>query len=406
MQNYFRELRFRSKSQRGFILMGTILMIGLLSGVVFMSMDSTAMTVKNSALSDSHITATQLADMAVQDAAYQLNEKPLTGLPKTPGAARSGAANGGTWKWYMEPVVNGPEGSTTTIHASGTGRDGSRFIDVTAKSVQVGGFIAEDGKDLAYELSPRAAFAHVALGNEVVIQNGSGVGTNEKFVSGLIGVTGGKLDLSPYVGTAPKLDVQYGLYGGPASALNTTKTLTTKAPIGLALDANIIPENLSLCGDSGDNWVASRNGGILVANGNVGCYESMTFDVPTSIKGSGAYTAFVRGNVTFTNGVTAAATTGLNIYAGGNVTFNTEAGATLGIDLPNVFIYAPSGTCQTQPFRSVTKKFELSGSLACKSVRVAGQLTHAAPIAPWGNDTYTNNVWFMSDYRQPSGSRG
>ena len=394
----------KGKKDEGYALLATIILMSLLVGAAYMALGATTATIKNAGLSRSHIDSGQLADLAVQDALYRLNEGSNSGLPTTLATAVKGTANGGTWRWYVAPITNANAGKATTIYAEGTHGTSTRRVEIKAGAPRVGGFTAVNGMDVQYELSPTTAWAHLAVGRDITIQNGAGVGAADTFAKGIIGVLADKADVSAKSGEPSKTAVTYNLYGRDAAKLNVPNPV--KAPLGLTLDQKFVTENMSRCGTGGEDWLASRNGGILVADNNVGCYASMTFDVPTTIRGTGSYSAFVKGNVAFAEGLTVANTGALNIYTNGDVAFNTQATATTVMDLKNTYIYAPAGTCETKPFRSTTKTLTLTGALACNKISVAGTFTHKAPIGVLGAETYMNDVWYLTDYQQPSGSRG
>lgn len=394
----------RGPKDKGFVLLSTMTILLTLLGSVVMIMNTTMNSITNARNGDVHIRTGQLADTAVQTALYQLNEGSLSTLP-TAASPATGTADGGDWSWYAKPIITDNAGRKTTIVAQGTFNGTTRKVEVNAGAPKVGGFKAEANKELVYEVSPETAFAHVLFGRDIKAQNGAGITGSQKFLTGVIGATGENLDLALASGTTAAKDVSYTLYGGAAGARTLPDAI--KAPVSLKLDPQLITENMSRCGSAApEDWVASRSGGRLIANGNVGCYRSMTFDVPTTVQGTGAYSAFVSGNVTVSDRVSMAATAGLNIYSGGNVTFRTEDTAATALTVGNVHVYAPNGTCQTQPFRSGTKALKLTGGLACDTIKVAGQVTHKDALSPVGGATYSNEIWYLTDYRQPSGHRG
>lgn len=402
----------RPRREQGFALAFVMVLFILLSGLTYMSTQTTGRTIQTAFMSRDFIEAGQLADIAVQDAVYQLNEKAALPLPLV-GAPKPGTSTNGTWEWYADPITAGASGGRkTTIHATGYFRDVTRKVTASASSLKVGGFKVMPDKQILYEEGPAAAFTHAIMGRNVKVQNGAGVGVGTPFITGPIGVNGpGPLDLATYPGLTSPLVASYLLYGGQAANLNIPTA--TKVPIGLKLDAEFVTSNLTRCGGVAPAaWLASRSGGILTADNNVACYSSMTFDVPTTILGGGAFNAFVSGPVIFNESAKAASVgTALNIYTNGAVTFNTTAVTGLPMELRNTFIFAPQGACTTVPFRDITKGLTFTGSLACDTVKVAGIFTAAPAVNPLGNDAakdlmlYNREIWALTEYKQPAGSR-
>lgn len=404
--------RSRTRKEKGFALAFVMIIFILLSGLTYMSTATTGRTIKTAVMSRDFVESGQLADVAVQDAVYQLNEGAALPLPLV-AAPKTGSNSTGTWSWYADPISAGPGGGRqTVIHASGKFRSVTRSVTAAATSLNVGGFKIMPDNQIRYEEGPASAFTHAVLGRSVKVQNGAGVGGGTPFLSGTVGVNGpGPLDLANYPGMTSPSNVSYLLYGGQAA--NLTVNGATKIPAGIGLDSQFVNDNLARCGGAAPaDWVASRSGGVLVANDNVACYASMLFDVPTTILGAGAFNAFVTGAVTFNDSAKAsAAGTALNIYANGAVTFNTTAVSGAPMEVRNTFIFAPKGACTTNPFRDPTKGLTFSGSLACDTVSVAGQFTGNPAVNPLGNDPtkdanlYGREIWTLVNYKQPAGTR-
>lgn len=403
----------RTRKQKGFAMAFVLIMLILLSGLTYMSAATTGRTIKTAVFSRDFVESGQLADAAVQDAVYQLNEGNPSSLP-TSASPKTGSNSTGTWSWYADPITAGLGGGrATTIHATGTFRNVTRSVTAGANSLNVGGFKVMADKQIQYEAGPAGAFSHTLLGRSIKAQNGAGVGSATPFLTGVVGVNGpGPLDLSTYSGLSSPLNVSaYLLYGGQAANLNVPSAI--KIPAGIGLDSAFINDNLSRCGGAAPaDWVSSRSGGILVANDNVACYASMLFDVPTTIVGTGAFNAFVTGAVTFNESAKASTTgTALNIYTNGNVTFNTTQPTGAPMEVRNTFVFAPKGACTTNPFRDSTKSLTFSGSLACDSINASGQFTGTPAVNPLGNDKtkdgslYSREIWTLVDYKQPAGSR-
>ncbi|MCU6480146.1 hypothetical protein [Arthrobacter sp. A2-55] len=401
---------------RGFVLITTLLVLVLLSGTVYAMLASTARTTQSATTARDFGQSGKLADVAIQDAVYQLNEN-----GKKPGASFTSPYQdkSGGWEWSIG-AATGIGARTATITAAGTFRGTTRKVSAEVGSLVVGGYTAGTN-EVVYELSPETAFSHVAIGENITMQNGAGVGAATKFVTGRVGVLKNAPVMTPAAGTSSIDDGRYMLYGKDAS--QALQNNAVQVPVGLRLDARFVTDNADRCvGVSPVPWVASENGGRLVANDNTGCYSTMNFDVPTIIQGSGAFNAFATGQVTISANITAPPSTGLNIYASGNVSFDVDKATTSSLTVNNTFIYAPNGTCKTlvtgQPaeFRSTTKSLDFTGSLACNTILVAGKFAPATPINPLGSKRnaagtllpglYNSEIWYLADYTQPAGIRG
>jgi hypothetical protein len=414
----FEDIRRQGVRDKGFVLVSTIMLFVLVAGTVYWLISATDRTIKSSVQTADFVQSGQLADLAIQDAMYQLNEVQPATLPAEASPRTGGTANDGSWKWYAESATLGDGGKSTVLHASGTFRGATRKVQATAKAVRVGGFKVEADKSITYQVSPSTAFTHTVMGKSVTVQNG--IGGSSTFINGSIGLLGSTLDVKAAPGTTATADVDYYQYGPAATSLSVAGAV--RAPAGLSLDPQFIKDNMASCGGADpEDWKASRNGGVLTANGNVGCYASMDFDVPTVIQGDGSFNAYVAGGVTVRENISAASGTGLNIYTNGNVAFPTEEADGSSLTVRNLYVYAPQGLCSTPTaaaggFRSLTKSLNFTGSLACKTVRVAGQFRQGdnkdskypgmkGPIDPTGDDIFDNTVWYLADYQQPSGTR-
>jgi hypothetical protein len=396
----------KGRKDKGSILLSTMLLILMLGSVGTAMSASTTRTIQNADASREFTESGQLADQGLQDAAFLLNNTPDGPFP-TQTSPRTGTTERGTWSWYAQPVVDAPTGKTTTIVSTGDFQGVKKTFTIKAGAPRVGGFKRATDGQLSYELSPATAFGHVLLAPTVTVQNGIGSGAATTFLKGAIGVIGaGPVKTDTYPGLPSQKDVSYLLYGSGTGGLSLPNA--TRVPAGVFLDPKFVTENMARCGTVANNWTASQNGGILVANDNTACYASMTFDVPTVITGAGAFNAFVSGNVSFEADVKVPDGTALNIYTNGStVDFWSERTTDTSLDVTNTFIYAPQADCRTQPFRSTLKALEFSGAIACgKSVAVAGKFTGKAPVKPLGADVYENNIWYLTDYQQASGTRG
>jgi type II secretory pathway pseudopilin PulG len=416
------------KKQKGFALSAVMVLFIMLGGITYMGAATAGRTIQTAVSARDFTESGLLADFAVQDAVYLLNEKAAVNpgyvLP-TKASPRTGTSTTGSWQWYVErpaDAIAAPGdplsdvvaddapggGRRTVIRASGTFRGDTRNVTAAAGSTDVGGFKVLADKTISYEQGPAAAWSNAVQGRSVKVQNGAGLGAGTTFITGNVALTGaGPLDLTTYPGMNSKVSpaTKLALYGAQAAKLTTPGAM--KIPAGILPDSRFVTDNIARCGGGApEDWVASRVGGILVANNNTACYNSMTFDVPVTVTGTGAFNAFVKNAVNFEDTVTpSSSTTALNIYTNGAVNFKTTLVGGTSMTLGNTFIFAPQGACTTVPFRDVTKGLTLTGSLACDTVSVAGKFDWKAPVNPLGSELYDREIWFLTDYHQPAGRR-
>jgi hypothetical protein len=379
-------------------------MFASISGAVIGVMGAAQSTVNNTTLSREFIQSGQIADSAVQDAIFQLNERPGVARP-TAAAPKTGNVNGGKWEWYVTNTGTVRTGPQLSIHAEGTYAKTTRNATATAAALTVGSFTTGADGQLSYELSPKSAFQHLLFGRDVTAQNGTGIGAASYWLVGAVGATSASVNVNDQPSYPSKMDANFSLYG--ASAATAPISDARRAPVGLRLDSKFAADNVSRCANP-EAWVASKNGGRILANDNTGCFSSMDFDVPTVIEGSNAFNAFVSGGVIIRNNISVPSVAALNIYTNGNVDFKTEdpALATTSLSVTNTFIYAAKGRCQTVPFASTSKTLFFTGSIACDTIKVAGKFATVPAKNPLGDEVYDSDIWYLTDYRQPSGSRG
>lgn len=402
------------RRDKGFVLVSTLLLFVMAGGTVFWLISSTDRTIQSAVHTGDFVESGQLADKAVQDAMYLLNQAPGATLPTAATPRQGGSAEDGSWRWHADAALSGDGGKTVTLNASGTFRDEvTRQVRATAKGLRVGGFKVEADDSITYEAAPSTVFTHTVTGKSVTVQNG--IGVSGAFIDGSVGLLGSTLDVAPAAGTTATADVDYYQYGPAAASLSLRGGI--RAPAGLSLDTGFIQDRCA--GAAPQAWKSSQNGGILTA-GNVGCFTSMDFDVPTVIQGTGAFNAYVTGGVTIRENISAVTGTGLNIYTNANADFRTEEASGSSMQLSNVYVYAPQGICKTVTgapggFRSLSKNLDFSGSLACMTVRVAGKFSQGktmdasfpagkGPIGAAGDGIFDNTIWYLADYQQPAGA--
>lgn len=400
MKNLFNRLRFSVRRDRGSAIAGAMVVMLMLSMLGYAMISTSARNVQSAALSDDFIHAGQMADYAVQDALGALNAAtagqtvaaaPTTGSRTMP--------DGGQWSWKR---------TGETVIAKGTFRGTTRGVEAKLGTVNVRGYQVKDRK-VSYIMTMADALSHTVIGSDVTVSAGQGATGN--IVTGDIAVLAGtakvlKADNAPanHSGTAM-------LYGA-GTAIQAAGNTTRKVNAGVLLDDGFAGRNLSTCSPN-QHWKASDHGGrlnagSLGAGNNSGCFASMDFDVPTTISGSGAYHAFVRGAVTIRANINGAS---LNLFTDGNVTFDVAGAAGSQLSVAKTFVHAPKGTCTAA--RHTTKTLVFTGSLACKKIDAAGKFSPSSegPYLPRpdaalpASANQERSIWTLDEYQQPTGYR-
>lgn len=400
MRSFLNRARFRLRRDKGSAIAGAMAMMLLLSMISLAMMSTAGRSIQSSTLSDDFIHAGQMADYAVQDAIGTLNA--ATAGAVTSPAPTTGSKtmdDGSKWSWKR----NGE-----TLVAKGTFRDTTRAVEAKLGTVNVRGYQAKDRK-VSYIMTMQDALSHTIIGNDITVSAGQGASGN--IVTGSVGVMAGtakilKSDLSPADRTGAAL--LYGAGAGITSEGGTSRQVNAS----VVFDTAYATRNLDSCNTS-VAWVASDhdgrlNAGSLGAGNNAGCYASMVFDVPTTITGSGAYHAFVKGNITVKANISGAA---LNLFTDGNVTFDVASASGSTLNVGKTFVHAPRGTCTAA--KHSTKTLAFDGSLACSKVEVAGKFSKPSegPYLPKPDvvqpaaANQDRVVWTLDEYQQPSGYR-
>ncbi len=214
----FEDARRRGVRDKGFILVSTIMLFVLVAGTVYWLISATDRTIKSSVQTSDFVQSGQLADLAIQDALYQLNEVQPALLPTSAAPRTGGTSNDGSWSWYAEPVTMGSGGKSAVLHATGTFRGATRKVQATAQGARVGGFKVEADKSITYQVAPSTAFTHTLMGKSVTATNG--IGSANPFITGSIGLLGSTLDVKAATGTTSKVAASFYQYGPAATSLS------------------------------------------------------------------------------------------------------------------------------------------------------------------------------------------
>lgn len=400
MKNMFNQLRFRVRRDRGSAIAGALAILLMLSMLSYAMISTTSRNVQASALSDDFIHAGQMADYAVQDALGALNAatagRTVSAAPTT--GSRT-MPDGGKWSWKR---------TGETLVAKGTFRATTRAVEAKVGTINARGYKVKDRK-VSYIMTMADALGHTVIGNNITVKAGQGATGN--IVTGDIGVLSGTAKVLKADNTAASHSGTAMLYGA-GTGIQSVSSTTRKMNAGVLLDEGFAGRNLALCTPN-QHWKASDHGGRLNAGSlgsgnNSGCFASMDFDVPTTISGSGAYHAFVRGAVTIRANINGAS---LNLFTDGSVTFDVAGAPGSQLSVAKTFIHAPKGNCTAA--RHTTKTLVFTGSLACNKVDAAGKFSPSSegPYLPRpdaalpASANQERTVWTLDEYQQPSGYR-
>lgn len=161
----------------------------------------------------------------------------------------------------------------------------------------------------------------------------------------------------------------------------TGQTPATRASLTAMLDDTHLDAIAAHCGD-GTAWVASEQGAVLSA-GEVGCYSTMTFDVPTTVVGAAPAFVYASDRITVSADVNVYGSTQLHLFArtAESVSFTRDVTV-------RAHLYAPEALCATTAETSI----HYSGAMTCRSVRARGQFLHVEPsqiVTRVGSSTIT-----------------
>ena len=396
--------RFRT-ADRGIVLVAFIGLLVLMTATSAIFFASAKRANNTSQQSRGFMQSGQMLDEAVQGALFDLNENQASFSAGFPQETAPRAVPGSTATWWMDAPTPGSAMAASKLHVSGTFIDAKRQVSIDLYRAQVGSVTqgTDDGA-ISYSLAPVAAWSHALVAQGMTLHGATG-STSTDVVTGSIGTTGNAIATATTRTNAAPIEpsggyTRYGKSGSDWDASTYPRPRDVAA--AFTLDTNFATQVLDQCTTSLGAWKASENGGSLYADGNLGCYSSMDFDVNTTIRGAGVASAIVSGPVTFNANVAAATTAQLNIIATGttgDITFPGTANR-----LVNAFIYAPDRTCATT---SDASRLAFTGSMVCKQANLTGSLTWKAPLADSGNfvgaNTYNRTVWFLGPYAQTSG---
>ncbi|MDN5727202.1 MAG: hypothetical protein L0G99_14910 [Propionibacteriales bacterium] len=371
------------RGERGNFLMGAIAAMMIIMLFVGLALGAAGKHLKASAVTTKIANSGNLVTDAKANALYTFNTGGAGTLASHTG---TGKTDHGSWTWKATRQAADRYKVKVTTKAGGQALGTTEFI--------LGGIDASSAKatdtGLSYLLGPGTAFGNVITGRDITVQTGTRGAA--RLLTGNVAVLSGdgaKLSTTNSTGGPAASTGKATLFAQPQ--LEPTMT-HTKLPIGMNMSDEVVKENLAKCQRTG-TWKSSENGNILNANGNTYCYDAFDFDKPTTIMGTGAATLFtkkvdIRANVSSPSGAA------LNIYTAGDTNFHTDSDGKTALTVKNTFVYAPTGVCRTQPFRSTTASFSFTGSLSCDTVNAAGTFGTATAQDVDGVETNKTRIWF------------
>jgi len=400
-----RRFRRLSRRDRGFVLITFIGLLVLITATSSITFATAHRANSQSQQSRGFMQSGQALDEAVQGALFDLNERQNTFGSGYPTEARPRAIPGTSARWWMNAPSTGASMRASQLHVSGDFIDAKREVVIDLYRANVGSVsqAAANGA-ISYSLAPTSAWSHALVAEGMQLYGPAGASAGG-VVSGSIATLGSSIQTAASRTTATPIAptggyVRYGKAGASWDASSYARSVDI--PAAFTLDTDYATQALDQCASNLGAWKASENGGMLYADGNLGCYSSMNFDVNTTIRGAGVATALVSGPVTFGANVATAATAQFNVIAtgaSGAVTFPGTANR-----LVAAHVYAPQRTCATT---DAAAKLAFTGSMVCKQANITGTLTWKAPLANSGvfagDGSYDRTVWYLGPYAQTSG---
>jgi hypothetical protein len=348
----------------------------IVSGIV-VSLGAVMVTQTVSTRTDRDFTqAVQVADAGLQEAVFRANN---LGNPAacTQASPCTRAVDEGSYSWYTTPVMQGSAVVGYDVISTGTEKGRTRTLKANLR------------------LIPR--FPLAAFGDQGVELKGSNGADSYNSSTGQNGTGNGQIGSNGNVnfnGASTTVDSVV-LYNhdaagntcnqnGNGSACANVTTIGPKLDLASAVNMKFIDDQIAACkaaatGGALPDWVASQNSGVLNGlNGGVQCFNSVNFDVNTTIS-NGPAVLFVSKGVTFEKqryvNCTGCPTTRpvasqLQIFSAGTQDPNNSANDTENIAIGNqsyigAAIYAPRAACLGNPSAA---QADVYGALICGSI--------------------------------------
>ncbi|BDZ52484.1 hypothetical protein GCM10025867_47250 (plasmid) [Frondihabitans sucicola] len=438
MQTLFRR---RGANDRGYALIAFIGLMVLLAAASTVFFSNAQRANVASKQSRGFVESGQALDAAVQQAIFRLNTD--TALSASPGTtfatypASSATAKTETidsfdsrskqssFTWWIDNRGIQSGAGAATLHVSGAAITANRDVAIKLYAARVGSVAQAAGSGaISYSAAPQTLWTNAVTGKQVTITKPSSV-TDATAIVGSVGILGGSTGTSSFSALTPtssKVNPTEGVYRFGAKAQSDTGTLAGyNRPIDIntafTMDTDFADQQLAQCGASSNAWVASEHSGRLYAGGDLGCYTSMNFDVPTTVVGTGVFSALVNGAITVNATVSVPTNAQLDIVAtgtAGNVSIDASTNREV-----DAYIYAPQRNCVTTAVNS-TAVLIYKGAIACSTVNMTAQFIGVAKtggripledprlqndigLNEVGENAYNTTIWYLGDYSQTTG---
>lgn len=321
--------------------------------------------------------AVQVADAGLQDAVFRANNL-SDPAACTAAAPCTGTLDDGTYSWFATPILQGAAVLGYDIRSTGTEKGKSRTLQANLR------------------LIPR--FPLAAFGDQGVELKGSNGADSYNSATGQNGTGNGQIGSNGNVnfnGASTTVD-KVVLYNndaagntcnqnGSGTACGDVTTVGPKLDLASAINMKFIDDQIAACkaaavGGILPDWVASQNAGTFNGlGGGVQCFNSVNFDVDTTIS-NGPAVLFVAKGVTFEKqksinctGCSAGSrpiAANLQIFSAGTQDLNNSANDTENIAIGNqsyigAAIYAPRAACLGNPSAA---QADVYGALICGSI--------------------------------------
>jgi hypothetical protein len=373
-------MRRHAEDQRGSIplaLLVVIVMGGLTAAITATTVGGT----RAARFDSSYTTAIQGADAGVQQAALQIQSLPANSSTTSLTSTGTQTIGGVEYQWTatrpsassLEWTVDAVGRSNTEVDTGAsrrvlaTVRDQPRFF-LAAYADQQLTFRGSNTAD-SYSSDTGAWFTgNGIIGTNGDIQlNGASTGVDQVHL----------YNWDNYKGTVTGTRTTRCRHQGGTNCDDPVK-IGPRLDIGDITETQFIRDALEACedalaaGDSLSTWVASANGGVMPAG--VRCYDSVIFDVDTTIGGSGDAIIYVRNAVSVRNSATvncSGCVAGTSAPDAGKLQLYVDQGPVLVGNHTRVAaaVYAPTSECKGNPSNAQSHIF---GSMICRTLNNQG----------------------------------
>lgn len=403
----FRTHRTRRRDdQSGFIAVQTLGIVVLLLATLLMIVGAAAAN-RNAAREGKEFTqARRGTDLGTSLLLQQFNAPatrpyhggPVYGAGRTGSLAASGDFTGATWSTSY---------ATRTATVESVSDDTTQDATLPIRSRLVGSYKSDSTGGYSYGV-PAGPPAPGADSFDALGAWGSAVSTSADSAAGPSAVWGAvTVAADPTRGTPTDREGKPGTwdaYGGTISNAGNARVVAYSSSIDAPtsgadsfgrsqfnayLDTRIHGQRVKAVRDNAADCSGSRDLDALgTSGGDYACHRGDYTLGAINRALPGVTTAVVRGNLTITDNIWTGAGE-VHLYVDGSVTFRKTTST---LDLRNLYIYAPNGSCDQADSTTV----QLLGSVACKSVHLTGGSSNSVrwrrPADQPAASPYTPNV--------------